>query len=169
MINFILKKLLAKQKEQAYREYRRRVRPSLSLFQNSTSHDFVIIEWSAWTRSSALPRTQGDLIHVSLNEMKSQGVALVKQGLENFGFDGPKSPSAIDSMEKKESQKFYRDHLEVRVHLTEDNTMQLWPVRRQRHDRSIGIGEPEDMVEVSIDCTSEAFFGEIEKSFAKAR
>jgi hypothetical protein len=169
MINFIMKKLIAKRKERSYLEYRKNVRPSISLYRNIKTQDFVIIEWAAWTLTRALPRSQGPLIHVSHEQMKSNAKEIVLKSLNNFGFDGPKSPSEIDSMEKTESQKFHREHLEVSIQSKNDCTIQLWPMRRRRNDRSIAVGEPEDMSEIPLDCTDEEFFREIELAFEKAK
>ncbi|QXE91226.1 hypothetical protein KP001_01405 [Geomonas subterranea] len=169
MIDWILKKLIAKRKERSYLEYRKKVRPSISLHKNIKTQDFVIIEWAAWTLTHALPRSQGPLIKVSHAVMKSKAKEIITKSLNNYGFDGPKAPSQIDSMEKTESQKFHREHLEVNIQSKNDNTVQVWPMRRRRNDRSIAVGEPEDMSEISFDCTEEEFFQEIELAFERAK
>lgn len=169
MINFILNKLIAKRKQRSYLEYRTNVRPRISLSKNIKTQDFVIIEWAAWTLTHALPRSQGPLIHISRELMKYDSKEIILKSLNNFGFDGPKSPSEIDSMEKNERQKFHREHLEVSIHSKNDATIQVWPMQRRRNDRSIAVGELEDMSEISLNCTDEEFFREIELAFEKAK
>ena len=140
---------------------------SLSVYKHVNKPLFAIIELAVRPKYGGCI-TQGQIHRYSEAEMQEKGIEIVKRHLDHFGRTGPTEPSEIDQMEKKEAQRFFREHYVIGIDLVEDKTWRMSPIKRRSNDRSAGIGAAEDMMSISPNCTNQEFYDALTSSFDKA-
>ena len=139
--------------------------PNLQLRVNVKTGDFVIANFAV-DRRFGFRRGWGPLVHVTRQQMKTEGLRIVLDNLAGFldrnGEDGSKLDG--DPVKQREFEKLHKC---ISVMLLERRNLSITPMRRTR--RGGATGEYEDVITRPFPCTNEAFYSAIELAETRAQ
>lgn len=139
----------------------------LSVFQNIEDNSIKVQEGAKHPKFG-YGIGQGRIHQYTFVELQENASKILLQHLSNYGFDGPKQPSELQTWEQAEVKKFYRDHKSVGLCETQLGEFQFSPMHRKRNNRSSAVGYLEDTIVVSVASTNQELLETIQKAFEKA-
>ena len=111
----------------------------------------------------------GDFVHLSAEDMRNKGLALILADLQEYPSRNPEHGSVVHGFtpEAKKAVKFLRDYDEVNVSLDSESVLILGPVCVTGRARRSGVVNKEDVHLISLPCSNEVFFQKLLGAFEK--
>jgi len=139
-------------------------RPSCDIYLNVKTGDYII-ENHAIDKKHKWCTSYGNLIFISLEDMKNNGLTLTIRSLHGFSKREKKEKSELEKMSPYQQKIFSKKHKLVGVTLENSSRLVLIPMHRNRsggHEGHIDTAE-----EVILPCSNNVFMEKLTKAFDK--